>query len=669
MWDGKILVPYPIESQLSGVGKTVSQTQALWYHRTFRAPKRSAGERLLLHFGAVDWHTIVRVNDRVVADHEGGYDPFTVDITDAVHGMGNQELTLHVWDPTDKGPQPRGKQVQKPDNIYYTAVTGIWQTVWLEPVPATYVAGVTIVPDLDAGTFSVTVATTGPAKGSVHVAALAGGTSVATATGTSGAPITLKIPSAHAWSPSDPYLYQFHITLRDGARTIDSVASYAGLRKISVGRDADGHLRMMLNNQAVFQYGPLDQGWWPEGLYTAPTDAALKFDIEKTKQLGFNMIRKHVKVEPARWYYYADSLGILVWQDMPAGDNNTPDGKVEYERELKTMIDALRNHPSIIMWVPFNEGWGQFDTPRVANWVKEYDPTRLVNNASGWNDEHAGDVADAHVYPGPGMPLPDSVRVAVLGEFGGLGLPIEGHTWQESKSWGYRRYTTTAQLDSAYRSLLDQLHFMIGDGLSAAVYTQTTDVETEVNGLMTYDRDVIKLSPQTIAEHAKLYDPRQPKRRAVVESSWKTGQTWRYTTTQPDSAQWFLPTFADSAWQTGQAGFGIPIPFDYALMPVSIRTPWNTPDIWLRRTFTLSASDMNAINTLAWRIYHAEDTEIYINGVRVGTFPGRIPGYREIPLDAVAKAALRPGTNTIAVHVHKAKVWQYFDIGIDEITM
>ena len=503
-WDGTILVPFPIESQLSGVRRTVTDRQRLWYRRTFRIPSTAAGTRWLLHFGAVDWEAIVSVNGRRVGAHRGGYDPFTLDITGALRpAPGDQELVVRVWDPTDRGDQPRGKQVLKPQSIWYTAVTGIWQTVWLEPVPRAYITTLDVRPDVDAGTVSVRVAVSGttPAA-SVQLAALDGDSTVARGTGPPGQPLTLYIPAPKLWGPGHPFLYGLRVRLGD-----DTVTGYFGMRKIAVARDGVGRLRLFLNNHPLFEYGTLDQGWWPDGLYTAPTDAALRSDIETLQHLGFNLIRKHVKVEPARWYYHCDQLGMLVWQDMPSGDNKTPAARQEFADELDRVVAALRNHPAIVMWVPFNEGWGQHDTRRIVARLKQRDATRLVDNASGWTDAHVGDVLDIHDYPGPALPPPDSTRASVLGEFGGLGLPIEGHTWQAKDNWGYRRYANQDELSAAYRALLDRLRSLESEGLAAAVYTQTSDVEIEVNGVMTYDREIVKLAGDMAAVNRRLQDP------------------------------------------------------------------------------------------------------------------------------------------------------------------
>ena len=534
-WDGQILVPFPIESALSGVMKRVSEQERLWYRRTFKVPSKWKDQRVLLHFGAVDWEAAVSVNGVEVGSHRGGYDAFTFDVTDALRPSGDQELVVSVWDPTDAGTQPRGKQVRNPNGIWYTPTTGIWQTAWLEAVPETYIRGLRITPDVDASTVTIqssAFTTAGPTTLEVEVLdgrKVVQRGEVTTEVMTRSIPpqiaprITLAIPNAKLWSPDSPFLYGLRIALVKDGRKIDKVESYFGMRKIALGKDADGIQRLFLNNEPLFQYGPLDQGFWPDGLYTAPTDEALRYDIEMTKKLGFNMARKHVKIEPARWYYWCDKLGLLVWQDMPSGDQyigsrdpdieRTPESGRQFETELRALVDGFYNHPSIVMWVPYNEGWGQWDTARIADLIRQWDPTRLVNSVSGWTDRRVGDVHDIHSYPGPAVPPLEEKRAVVLGEFGGLGLPIQGHTWQDEKNWGYRSYTNAEELTEAYLVLLDKLHPLTGaQGLAAAVYTQTTDVEIEVNGLMTYDRELVKMDAAAIAAAAqRLYTP-PPKR-------------------------------------------------------------------------------------------------------------------------------------------------------------
>jgi beta-galactosidase/beta-glucuronidase len=498
-YDGKILVPFPIESALSGVMKQLDERHNLIYRRAFQLPPGWAGQRVLLHFGAVDWETSVMVNGKKIGDHRGGYDPFSFDITDAIKSGPAQEIVVSVFDPTEGG-QPRGKQVRKPNGIWYTSSSGIWQTAWLEPVPPSHIAGLIMTPDLNNDTLRLNATTVDTSDAdAIEAIALDHGKEVARARGAPGTELQIRIRHPNLWSPDYPFLYDLQVQLLRAGKQVDSVASYFGMRKIDLEKDDKGITRPMLNGDFVFQIGPLDQGFWPDGIYTAPTDAAMRYDLEVIKQLGFNMTRKHVKVEPDRWYYYCDKLGLMVWQDMPSANNTTEEDKQEFERELKQLVATHFNHPSIIMWVVFNEGWGQFDTERLTKMVKEMDPSRLVNDATGWTDKKAGDVIDIHKYPGPASPKPESERAAVLGEFGGLGLPIDGHTWAR-KSWGYKGMASADVLTEQYLGLLQKVWgFEQSPGLSAAVYTQITDVETECNGLMTYDREIIKPDPRKVA--------------------------------------------------------------------------------------------------------------------------------------------------------------------------
>ena len=529
-YEGQLLVPYAVESALSGVGKTVGKDSSLWYRTVVDIDKAIRSQRVLLHFGAVDWLCEVYVNGQLVGSHEGGFDPFSFDITSHLIKGTKQEIVVAVWDPTDEGPQPNGKQVVRPRGIWYTPVTGIWQTVWLEGVPETYIVATKHTPDIDQGTLLVETAISGAKEGDqIQVSAWSGTEKIAEETTTAGASVSLKLNNPVLWSPSNPFLYDLKVAVLRKGKLVDEVSSYFAMRKISMEKDAQGIQRMLLNNEFVFQYGPLDQGWWPDGLYTAPTDEALLFDVEKTKAMGFNMIRKHIKVEPARWYYHCDRLGLLVWQDMPSGDlggnhwdmrpgltsgrkhdkDRTAESEAIFRKEWKAIMDALHNFPSIVVWVPFNEAWGQFKTEEITEWTMGYDASRLVNSASGGNFYPTGHILDVHNYPDAVMPRPElfgDKQTLTLGEFGGLGLPVEGHTWQEKDNWGYQSFKNTEELKNRYRGLVNDLARLIPLGLSAAVYTQTTDVEVETNGLITYDRKVIKMPEAELHEwHQQLY--------------------------------------------------------------------------------------------------------------------------------------------------------------------
>jgi beta-galactosidase/beta-glucuronidase len=513
--DGRILVPFAMESALSGAGRTVGEENEVWYRRSFNIPADWKNKNVLLHFGAVDWLACVFVNDVLIGTHKGGYTPFFFDITPFLTGKGPQKLVVRVWDPADKGFQPRGKQVSQPGGIWYTSVTGIWQTVWMEPVDPVHVTSVVSVADVDNGVLCVTVRANDAPSGAVaQVQVLDKGKVLASAKGVVEAQMRIKVDDPRLWTPESPSLYDLNVTLSDRGRVCDQVISYTAFRKISVARDANGIARMQLNNKPVFQLGPLDQGWWPDGLYTAPSDEALQYDIVKTKELGFNMIRKHVKVEPARWYYHCDRLGILVWQDMPSGDlgnswrpyeygggtdkNRSAESMENYYREWKEIIDLLISHPCVVVWVPFNEAWGQFNTAEVVDFTAACDPSRLINAASGGNHRPCGHILDIHNYPNPDMFLYDPQRVNVLGEYGGIGLALEEHLWEPERNWGYVQYKSAEEVTAEYIKYTQELIPLIKQGFSAAVYTQTTDCEIEVNGLMTYDRKVLKVDARAV---------------------------------------------------------------------------------------------------------------------------------------------------------------------------
>ena len=529
-WQGEVLVPFAIESPLSRVSKTLSEGERLWYERIVELPRDWQGERIALHFGAVDWQAQVWLNGVELGVHRGGYDPFSFDATEAVR-EGENRLVVAVLDPTDAGTQPRGKQVREPKSIWYTSVSGIWRSVWMEPLPTVAIDQLVMVPVLDlerssADRLEVEVRTSASTEASsqqtelaVVARALAPGRSpiVARTEMLVGgvARLSFEIPNSERWTPDHPFLYDLEVELRDAqtGTAVDSVSSYFGLRDIRLSEPVDeaeiaaGALppQLLLNGEPLFQFGPLDQGWWPDGLYTPASDQALVHDLEVTRDLGFNMLRKHVKVESDRFYYHCDRLGLLVWQDMPNGDGHirwdesdlerSRESAEQFKREWRSIIVALRNHPSIVVWVPFNEGWGQFDTAGITDFTRRVDPTRLVDSTSGWADREVGDLRDIHRYPGPARPEWESRRAGVLGEFGGLGLPLPGHLYQEDGNWGYRAYPSRVELGRAYEDLIEKLQPMVREGLAAAVYTQTSDVEIEVNGLMTYDRRVTKLDP------------------------------------------------------------------------------------------------------------------------------------------------------------------------------
>ncbi len=514
-FEGEILVPFAIESSLSGVQKRVGRDNELWYQREFTVPAKWKNNKVLLHFGAVDWKADVWVNDVKVGQHTGGYTPFSFDITPAL-ASGKNTLVVKVWDSTDQGYQPRGKQVNKPEGIWYTPVTGIWQTVWLEPVPETYIEDLKITPNIDNNTLKVQALTNvASATQKVEVIIKEGDKIVATSQAINNQPVEIIMPeNVKLWSPDSPYLYDVEVVLWNGSKQLDKVDSYAAMRKYSTHRDDKGIVRLQLNNKDLFQFGPLDQGWWPDGLYTAPTDEALEYDIIKTKDFGFNMIRKHVKVEPARWYTHCDRHGIIVWQDMPSGDRGpgwnsrdyfkgpesmrTAESEANYRKEWKEIMDYLYSYPSIGVWVPFNEAWGQFKTVEIVEWTKQHDPSRLVNPASGGNHYPVGDMLDLHQYPAPQLYLYDAQRSTVLGEYGGIGWANKEHLWEPNRNWGYVQFNSSKEVTDEYVKYAEELKQLIRQGFSAAVYTQTTDVEVEVNGLMTYDRKLVKIDEERV---------------------------------------------------------------------------------------------------------------------------------------------------------------------------
>jgi beta-galactosidase/beta-glucuronidase len=553
-FDGQILVPFAVESALSGVGKSFTPNDRLWYHRTFSLPKDWVDNRVLLHFGAVDYECVLWLNGGIIGAHKGGSDAFTFDITEFLK-PGENEIQLAVTDPTDTGEQPRGKQQLDPKGIWYTPASGIWQTVWLEPVPKEdYLAEIRFTPDVANKRLLITpLSNTATERDdlAVRITAFAKGKNSGSTVARVNREGILNLNEVQLWSPESPFLYDLtaelvrvkppvekrteknnrgklpsfgateraaYAKLEAIGEPLDSVKSYFGMRNVSLGagpKSQQPHLR--LNDKAIFQHGPLDQGWWPDGLLTPPSDEAMIWEIKWLKSAGFNMLRKHIKVEPARYYYHCDQLGILVWQDMPSGFNKAlrnyredegepvrlSTSREQHELELRRMIDNLHNHPSIVMWVIHNEGWGQYESPALSRWVKSIDPSRWVNGITGWLDQNVSDIYDIHTYHEiPLAPANQADRAIVIGEYGGVGWPVTGHLWDaEKRNWGYQTYQTQEDYEKAIRKKIEGLRPMVRDlGLSAAVYTQTTDVEGEVNGFMTYDRKKIKIPAETLKE-------------------------------------------------------------------------------------------------------------------------------------------------------------------------
>ena len=528
VFDGKILVPFAVESSLSGVGKSFTPDDALWYKTVFTVPSAWKDKRLKLNFEAVDWKADVYLNDILIGTHTGGYTHFSFDVTPYLK-KGTNTLVLRVTDATDDDFQPRGKQVKKPSGIWYTAVSGIWQSVWLEPVAPTHVTDFNVVSNIKENSIDVMVDAAGTREGDIiQVTLREGGVGYSTETGQAGKVVakgmvvpggkaTLTVADPQLWSPDHPYLYGMDIEVVRAGKTVDKVKAYTAMREIAVYRKNSNTKLMGINGEAIFQLGPLDQGWWPDGLYTAPTDEALKYDVQKTKDFGFNMIRKHIKVEPDRWFYYCDQIGIVVWQDMPSfggskkwgmyyyGEGEdfpaTPEAKANYYKEWGEIMNQVKKFQCVVVWVPFNEAWSQFDTKEVVAFTKRLDPTRLVNQSSGGNwEEGVGDILDNHHYPYPAFRMWDKNMINVLGEYGGIGLPLQGHLWQEDRNWGYVQYKNGDEVLAEYTDFAEQLKQLIKQGCCAAVYTQTTDVEGEVNGLMTYDRKVIKMDEKKLRE-------------------------------------------------------------------------------------------------------------------------------------------------------------------------
>ncbi len=652
-----ILVPFPVESALSGV---MEHHERLWYRRTFVVPNDWQGKKILLHFGAVDYESEVFVNGKSLGIHEGGYDPFSLDITPFLK-KGEQELTVRVFDMTDNGGYPRGKQTLNPQGIMYTSVTGIWQTVWLEPVDETHISTIKMVPDIDKSVLNLTVNTDGINNGTkVKITVKEGEKTIQTFTGSSNIELSIPVPNAKLWSPDSPFLYQMDIKLENNSKQIDQVGSYFGMRKISV-EDEKGIKKLYLNNKFLFQIGPLDQGFWPDGGYTPPTDEALRYDLKMMKEFGFNMVRKHIKVEPYRWYYWADKLGLLVWQDMPSENSYTekvpPIEKAAYKHQLQRLVETHLNSPSIIMWVVFNEGQGQHDTKELCDMVKKLDPSRLVNQASGGGHFGAGDIMDIHSYPAPACPESKTQALA-CGEYGGIGYIIDGHIWKSGPT--YIMKNSAKEVLDLYCEFTDQLAMMkTNSGLSAAVYTEITDVEVELNGLMTYDRAVIKVDPAKIRKCNETAISGEIFINEVLPTSKDKKRNWQYTFDTP-SEKWFATDFDASVWKTGKAGFGTK-----ETPGAVVGTNWNTHNIWLRQEFELGNLTPKDIQELVLYLHHDDNCTVYINGVLAAEVGNYTSGYSVQKISDEAKKAIKPDAkNILAIHCVQKTGGQFIDAGL-----
>ena len=668
-WNREILVPFPVESALSGI---MEQLEHVWYRRTFTIPVDWAGERVLLHFGAVDYACEVFINGTSAGKHEGGYDAFSFDITGFLTSGGTQTVALRVTDATDAKGYPRGKQTLYPGGIMYTSTTGIWQTVWLEAVPSkANVTRIRMVPDIDNSTLKFYAEGNGLRGLKPRFKIYDNGKEIADIDEAYRSDFyTLNIPKPlKLWSPDSPFLYDMKVFFRDDTGVVDSISTYFGMRKISK-KWVDGYYRMMLNNKFLFQIGPLDQGFWPDGIYAAPCDEALRFDIQKTKELGFNMIRKHIKVEPQRWYYWADKLGMLIWQDMPSMNSyiccERPYPNREeaaFKRELEAMIKSHWNSPAIVSWVLFNEWQGSHAEGSLIPLIKQWDDSRLINVGSGGPDFEIGDIRDWHSYPAPTCPPKRGEQALVCGEYGGIGYYEKGHIWSEGNP--YETVDTYAKLLEKYTQYADMLIFLKSNrGLNAAVYTEITDVEMELNGFLTYDRKVVKGNTENFYAVNRRVIDEDRYYTEFLPTSEETAQEWKYTFTQPITS-WMNKSFDDSAWETGNGGFG-----SKDTPGAIIGTEWKTNNIWLRTKFTLPADALDDEKTLVLRIHHDENCRVYINGVQATYLTGYTSAYAFYDISSGAKTSLTlGGENTLAVHCQQTSGGQYIDVGVMTLKM
>lgn len=702
---GKILVPFCLEAPLSGVQKHLKTDEYLWYFNQFSIPGKWKKKKVLLHFGAVDWECEVWVNDELVGTHQGGYIPFNFDITGAIKPGGKQSLRVRVSDPRGGIFTSNGKQAN--NTIFYETVSGIWQTVWLEPVPEVSIESLKIEPDVDKGQAGISAVLSGDSKGyELKVVALENEDPILENWGEAGETVMLKLDNPRLWSPESPFLYGLEVSLMKNERMVDKVSGYFGMRKIHVEK-LDGFNKILLNNEEVFQYGPLDQSYWPGSVLTPPSDEAISWEIGYLKDIGINMVRLHITSNPDRWYYHCDRMGLLVWQDFVCargrGIINEASSK-RWVEEQKSMVDALYNHPSIVMWVLFNESWGQHKTSQLTDLFMEYDPTRLFSVASGWNDlENAGHIRDVHDYTfHPSIPIgsEEPHRAVLLGECGGQNVIVGPNNWSrkpyseyETPKKGDRRYqwgngmSPGALMDEEtvvemkrgtftqgenfavrYEEFIDGIRMLKNEGLCGAVFTQMTDMKNEQNGFLSFDRKVSKMDESRFRGiHEKLYtDP--PGEKPVIHAYSGKAEIWKFEMQEPAEG-WTHPDFDDSGWRTGQAPFGNTSDYEY-------HTAWNTEALYLRKNFHLDkVPDQLALKTYIYGFMYREIStlQVYLNGELIKSTLDRNRNQElrtsTILLSGKAMELLKAGENSIAIEADFSQVpSRFLDIGLIKIS-